>query len=602
MAVTPRSLPALRALHVRRPGRAASAFLLGALLGVALVLGAVIAFRQAYVDRILPGVQVAGVDIGGLTQSEARLALVPALSALEEGAVTVRSATGWVMIPYAWVGRAVDYDAMIDRAAGVGRDGTRFTEALAGLRQTFRPVTMPTLLGFDRDRLTDELAAFAERGYRQPVDAGVLTSKSGFSMSPSADGVRIDTSLVAPAITAALLDPATSASLSMTAEAIRVAPATSNSDAGRALRAAQRIATDLVLVKGTTKWKIKGSRIASWVTFAGVGSGYSPVVATAAVPAALKGVAKDVKRRPTEASFVRTRSGRVFGVTASRLGRALDVDATAAAVVAALASRAEGRVKVAPVKITTVQVAPTLTTDEATRKAPLLVRVGSWTTRYQVSAHNGFAANITIPARKLDGLVISPGGVFDFWNALGEVSFRTGYRLGGAIVGGHSVEGKALAGGICAASTTLFNAAARGGLEILTRSPHWYYITRYPLGLDATVSQSQTMRFRNDTKYPVLSKGIASPGMVRFEIWSVPNGRTVSWSRPSVRNVVRGYDTVQKTSSLPRGKRERIEWPVDGKDVGVTRTVRAADGHVIHRDLFVSHYHRMVGITLVGTG
>jgi hypothetical protein len=35
-------------------------------------------------------------------------------------------------------------------------------------------------------------------------------------------------------------------------------------------------------------------------------------------------------------------------------------------------------------------------------------------------------------------------------------------------------------------------------------------------------------------------------------------------------------------------------------DVSVTRTVREANGHVAHVDTFVSHYHRMVGITLVG--
>jgi vancomycin resistance protein YoaR len=218
-----------------------------------------------------------------------------------------------------------------------------------------------------------------------------------------------------------------------------------------------------------------------------------------------------------------------------------------------------------------------------------------------VAPHNGMGANITVPARKLNGVVVRPGEIFDFWGALGEVSFRTGYRLGGAIVGGHSVEGKALAGGICAASTTLFNAAARGGFDILTRSPHWYYIKRYPVGLDATVSQNQTMRFRNDTKYPILIRGFASPGVVRFEIWSVPNGRKVTWSRPAISNVVRGFDTVQQTSTLAKGRTERIEWPVDGMDVSVTRTVRDASGRVIHVDTFVSHYHRMIGITLVGS-
>jgi vancomycin resistance protein YoaR len=602
MAVTRQFAPAIRALHVPRPGRAARRFVIGVLLGVALVLGGLVAISEAYVDRILPGVVVGGVDVSGLTREQARSALIADLGRLEDGAVTVHSKNGWVVIPFVAVDRAVDYDTMLDRAAATGRDGTRFSVILAGFRQSMRPISMPTLVSFDRDRLADELAAFADRGYRQPKDASVFATKAGYALSPGVDGVRVDTSRVAPAIETALLDPATPASTTLTADAVPVPPVTTDADALRAQEAATRISAPLVLARGEKTWKITSTRIRSWITFTGVGAGYGPQLHTAGVPAAFKHVAKFVKRAPTEARFIRTRSGSIFGVSASHLGRALDVDATAKAVVATLTARAEGSATTKPVRVKTMQVAPTLSTDEATKKAPLLVKVGTWTTHYQVSAHNGFAANITIPARRLDGLVVQPGQQFDFWNALGEVSFRTGYRLGGAIVGGHSVEGKALAGGICAASTTLFNAAARGGLEIVTRQPHWYYITRYPLGLDATVSQSQTMRFRNDTRFPILIKAHASPGTVTFEIWSVPNGRTVSWSTPSVRNVVRGYDSVQMTATLKRGERERIEWPVDGKDVSVTRTVRNADGRVIHRDTFVSHYHRMVGIMQVGTG
>jgi vancomycin resistance protein YoaR len=600
MAVAPLIAPRLRALHVLRPGRAAKGFLLGALLGITFALVALVAFGQAYAGRILPGVQVGGVDIGGLTPADARLALVAAHDRLEDGAVTVRSGSGSVVISYAQVGRTVDYDTMIDRAAAVGRNGSRFTEAVAGLRLLARPESQPVLVRFDRDRLAKALAAFADRVYLRPLDAAVLATKTGYSTSRSVDGVQVDTSQVAPAIEAALLDPASPAAYAITADASRVAPAISDADANRARTAAERIAVDLVLARGSKTWKITGYRIRTWITFSGTGAGFAPSVDVAGVPAALKRVAKDVQRKPTEARFLRSRSGGILGVSASSLGRALDVTTTSRSIAAALAARAEGSGP-ARVKVATMQVAPKVSTDEATKSAPLMVRVGTWTTRYQVSAHNGFAANITIPARRLDGVVVNPGQVFDFWDALGEVSFRTGYRLGGAIVGGHTVEGRALAGGICAASTTLFNAAARGGLEIVTRSPHWYYIPRYPLGLDATVSGSQSMRFRNDTKFPVLIKAVASPGLVRFEIWSVPNGRTVAWSRPSVSNVVRGYETVKYTSSLPRGKRQRIEWPVDGKDVSVTRTVRDAVGRVVHRDTFVSHYHRMVGVTLVGT-
>jgi vancomycin resistance protein YoaR len=461
---------------------------------------------------------------------------------------------------------------------------------------------MPTILGFDSKSLAAELAAFAERGYRQPRDAGVTSTREALTISGAVDGVQVDATGIVPAISAALLDPASPAALTFTADSARVAPAISDADARRAYRDAERIATKLVLTHGKQKWEIQAARIRMWITFTGEGAAYAPKLDSAGVPAVVKRFAKDLHRAPTESRLLRTRAGGVFGVTASRLGRALDVKATATRVVAALAARTDGSDPGARVKVQTMEVAPKLSTDEATKKAPLVLQMGSWTTRYQASARNGFAANIMVPARRLDGMVVRPGQVFEFWGALGEVSFRTGYRLGAAIVGGRTVQGRALAGGICSVSTTLFNAAARAGLEIVTRSAHWYYIDRYPLGLDATVSGSQSMRFRNDTKHPILIKAYASSGTVRFEIWSVPNDRTVSWSAPSVSNVERGYDTVQDTSALPRGKRERIEWPVDGKNVSVTRTVRNAAGAVLHRDVFISRYHRMVGVTLVGTG
>jgi vancomycin resistance protein YoaR len=357
----------------------------------------------------------------------------------------------------------------------------------------------------------------------------------------------------------------------------------------------------LKLATGTRVWTFGRTRIQPWISFAWVDGQYRPVVDRTKIPAALKNLAKAVSRPVLDAEFLRDKRGHIVGSKADRAGRALDVEATTTAIANALESRVEFATPGA-VKLAMALIAPKRTTEEAAKTAPLMVMLGGWTTHYQSSAHNGFSANISVPTRVLNGTVVQPGAVFDFWGGLGEVSFRTGYRLGGAIVGGHSVEGKALAGGICAASTTLFNAALRGGFEILTRQPHWYYITRYPLGLDATVSGSQTMRFRNDTPYPILIRGFASPGVVRYEIWSVPNGRTVSLSRPQVTNVVAGSDSTVMAPDLPVGTSERTEWPVDGKDVVVTRTVRDANGHIIHFDTFFSHYHRMIGINRIGTG
>jgi vancomycin resistance protein YoaR len=570
--------------------------LLAALAGVV----ALVAFGRSYDGRILPGVVVGGVAVGGMTEAQARTAIDDALAALEEGQIQLVSSRTTGVISYAEVRRAVDGEGMLEEALAHGRSGTRFEEAWAGLQGLLRPTTVPIRIGYDRPTLAAKLAAFRLLGERQPTDAQARIVHGSFTAMPAHDGVAVDTSTIQAQIDAALLDPATPPVIRYEAQSTVLPPTTSDEDVARAIDQARRIAAPIKLSTANRSWSITPKVLTGWMTFEGDGSSYGPAIDTGRATAILKSIKKHVAIKPTNATFVRDRGGRIFGVSASSAGRELDVEATVDSIVNILDGRAVGAKTPSKVAIATRAVGPDVTTSEATKKAPLVERIGSWTTYYQVSAHNGFAANITVPARRLDGLVVRPGEAFDFWRALGEVSFRTGYRLGGAIVGGHSVEGRALAGGICAASTTLFNAAARGGLQIVTRQPHWYYITRYPLGLDATVSDSQTMRFRNDTAHPVMIRSQASPGIVHFEIWSVPDGRTTTWSNPIVTNVVRGYDTTQYTSSLRPGEQQRTEYPVDGKDVSVTRTVRDANGRVVHRDTFISHYHRMVGILLIG--
>jgi vancomycin resistance protein YoaR len=260
----------------------------------------------------------------------------------------------------------------------------------------------------------------------------------------------------------------------------------------------------------------------------------------------------------------------------------------------------------ARVALVTAAVPPLVSEQEAAQIASRMVRVSSWTTKYVVSERNGYGANITIPARIFNGTVLAPGEEFRFWQRVGPITWERGFRMGGVIEDGRTNPTGALGGGICAVSSTLFNAAVRGGYAILERHQHAYYISRYPLGLDATVSMSggrigQNMRFRNDTNVPLYIRGLAGPGWITFEIYTVPTGRTVDISKPSVWNVRPAVDTRVLTSALRRGSTERLEVPTDGKEVSVTRVVRAADGTVVHSDRFYSNYARVNGVLLVGT-
>src|SRR4029079_15950946 len=246
---------------------------------------------------------------------------------------------------------------------------------------------------------------------------------------------------------------------------------------------------------------------------------------------------------------------------------------------------------------------PALSTAQAKAAIPKMRAISSWTTPYQSSERNGNGANIRIPTSKINGYVVGPGETFSFWKAVGPVTKEGGFTQGGAIIDGHTEPQGAIGGGICSCSTTLFNAVLRAGYTMGDRLNHFYYINRYPLGLDATVfisasGQAQDMTWTNDTAYPVVIQGVNTTGVVKFVLYSVPNGRTVTFSDPIVKNYTKAHTETKVDKSLPRGTRKQIEYATDGQDVWVTRTVTDKSGAVIDKFTYYSHYATITGIIL----
>ena len=87
---------------------------------------------------------------------------------------------------------------------------------------------------------------------------------------------------------------------------------------------------------------------------------------------------------------------------------------------------------------------------------------------------------------------------------------------------------------------------------------------------------------------------------MRYEIWGISDGRTVSLSKPSLANVSQAHTSTVLVDSLPRGVREQTEYPADGMDVSVSRVVRDHNGKIIHRDTWHSHYVLWNGVIQVG--
>lgn len=612
--MTEQSQPLETTVVPRRPSarfRFGVAFLVGLVAATALGAGVLYAYDQSYTGRILPGVRVGTVDVGGLDPIEAAARLESAFAGFGEGSVVVHGPDGDTRIAYKDLGRGPDIATMVAEAMAVGHAGNPAEQAIADARAALTGVVIQPRARVDATAITDRLSDIARALERQPAEASLsVDSDFRFVLVPGVIGRSADPAPATASILATLTGADAPKELPIPLQVTELEPHVTTAEATEAQERAENVVSDIILLVGKDTFPLASAKLRTLVSFLPTPTGgYQPVLDTEGLQKLLKATVKKIDRKPVDATF-QTSGNRISKVVPSKEGRSVDQVTTMALIRSLLTQRADGS-RIASVLPVVNVTQPALTTSEAKAARSKMKKISSWTTYFPIGEKNGFGANIWIPALTIDGYVVAPHDKFDFWDAVGSVTRAKGYRQGGAIINGKTEPQGALAGGICSCSTTLFNAALRAGFEMGARRNHYYYIDRYPLGLDATVfisgsGSKQTMSFTNDTDYPVLIRGYkirkGSSGYVRFEIYSVPTGRKVSFSKPIVRNVRYASDTVQYTSGLRPGVRQRVEYPVDGKQVWVTRTVRDKGGKVLHKETYYSNYARITGITLVGKG
>lgn len=584
----------------------AAGFGLALALGLLAIAGLAVAIGAVAGDRVLGGVSVEGVSLAGLDRAAAEERLAAKLPPVSSGRAAVVAGETEVSVAFEDLGRAYDLDAMLDAALAVGRAGTPWDVGLDRLRSLAHPTAIGVeVTAYDPTALERLATRVADTVSQLPVQAWV--EPGTFAVHPSTDGRVLEAGAVEAALAGALATTSPAdvrVELAVTPVAARV----STAQAQRAADVASATAADLALTvpnaaPDEAPLTLPGSEIASWISFSlAEAGGLAMEVDAADAAAAVAELAGAVDRDPVDAVFTVAGAG-LGGVVAAQDGRALDATASTELLLAALDERAAGAA-VPSLALAVDVTEPALTTVEAEALLPQMQLLSSWTTYYTAGDGNGFGNNISIGAWDLDGYNLAPGEWLSFWDGIGPVTVERGYSYGGAIINGRSVANGALAGGICSTSTTLFNAAMRLGLEIGERTAHYYYIERYPTGLDATVSiygdWVTDMTFRNDTEYPIVIRGFGSPGVVTFQMWSVPNGRTVVLSDPLITDRRSAGDTTQLDPSMAPGTARRVEWPHHGFKVTVSRTVYAADGSIVHQNTWFSDYRAVDGVTLVG--
>ncbi|MFP4497018.1 MAG: VanW family protein [Vulcanimicrobiota bacterium] len=132
------------------------------------------------------------------------------------------------------------------------------------------------------------------------------------------------------------------------------------------------------------------------------------------------------------------------------------------------------------------------------------VEISSFTTSLQERT-NTQIENLQMAAVKIDGIILEPGEVFSFNEIVGPRLELWGYRGAPTIYQGKVVNTPG--GGLCQLSSTLYNLALLGGLEVIERYSHLWTINSVGPGRDAAIYYSKTgnldLKFVNTYNYPI---------------------------------------------------------------------------------------------------
>jgi len=105
--------------------------------------------------------------------------------------------------------------------------------------------------------------------------------------------------------------------------------------------------------------------------------------------------------------------------------------------------------------------------------------------------------NIALSLKKLDGLIITPYQEISFNETVGPRTAANGFKKAKIIIDNEFVDG--IGGGVCQASTTLYNALLLADVTITQYTKHSLRVSYVLPSFDAMVSSVSDLKFKNDT-------------------------------------------------------------------------------------------------------
>jgi vancomycin resistance protein YoaR len=503
---------------------------LGGAILVALVLALLLAFRIAYWNRILPGVKIGSLYLGGLTKSEAKALIDQQVEAAKRQTIAIQAGTQTVDANTSDLVSSYDTDSAAEYAYSIGRSGLpwhQLREQAVSLVGWHGSIHVPVALQPDA---AAELASKLANSANTPVQNAQFDSSAGFAIKAGQPGDRVQPAMLYSELKSQIGSFGTPR---LTTPTYQIAPPLTVDTLALHKDFIKKVAANPINLTADGKnWQVTSDQLLGWLV---IDTNIKPLAKTAltgyyslppqingpqfnehAIREYIQNLAGSIDQEPVDAQLSWNGSS-VVVTKASANGRKLDTTTSANQLIAALNT---GNNQSIPL-VVAIQKPEVREDNLAQLGIKELVSEGI---SYFPHSSAARMQNVRVGASKFQNVLVKPNSVFSFDDIMGYVGAETGYAPSKVILGDH--QEFQYGGGMCQVSSTAFRAALNGGYPILQRTNHAfavdYYTQPYGVpGVDATVYAPEVdMKFRNDTPHYILIQTTMVGTTLKFDFYS----------------------------------------------------------------------------------
>lgn len=537
------------------------------LVAAIVLAGLYVAAAHYLGSRVPNGTSVEGVAIGGLTPQTARERLESQLDLLATDPVVVTAEGEDLSLDPATAGLTLDLDRTLDDITGVSYDPQVLWDRL-----TDSGAELPLVVSVDEAALQSALAAKAQEFDTEPEEGQVFLALGEVNVVEPVAGRALDVAAASAALATGWPD------VTRVEGTVRPVPTLLTPEEIQrfvAEEAEPALASPIVVQVGEETARLTTNQLSRLLTVEeSPEHTLSLVLDEATLVELVRGVAGEVERAPVDArvELVDDRPA----IIPAEVGQEIDTDDLVTKVRGVLLAPGERQVEVA-----LTELEPEVG-EEETRAWDVDQVMAEFTSPFPTGPENeARTQNIRVGLGHVNGTVVMPGEQFSLAERLAPITAERGYVEAGVIVDGRLVNG--IGGGLSQVSTTVLNTAWFAGVQLDEFTPHSYYISRYPVGREATIAIGLIDNvWTNDTDSPIVVQAGIEGDEIQMRFWGDRQYtvETITGERTNVVEPERSTDDSE--DCLPQA-------PVDGFDITVTRVLRQGDTEVAREEYRTSY-------------